>query len=225
VHHVFPNATAAPHAYALVGMGAFLAGTTHAPLTAILILFDMTLSHEIILPLMLACVVAYTVAITLRRESIYDFARRPREMAREALALEGLRVRDLMKKDPVCVRDRSRFPEIAQAFVKNRHHNLFVVDDTGDFRGVIPLHELKSHLNDVELAQLVIAQDLAHEDIPVVSPDMTLQETLVRFTGHTGERLPVVESGRRGKLVGTISKTDLLLTLAHVARSEPAVQR
>jgi CIC family chloride channel protein len=72
-HALFPATTANPHAYALVGMGAFLAGTIHAPLTAILIVFDMTLSHEIILPLMIACVSAYTVAFAVRRESIYTF--------------------------------------------------------------------------------------------------------------------------------------------------------
>jgi CIC family chloride channel protein len=221
-HAVFPTATAGPHAYALVGMGAFLAATTHAPLTAMLILFDMTLSHEIILPLMLACVTAYTVACAVRRESIYSLARGPREAAPEALPLERMLVRDLMKKDPICVSDAARFPEIVQAFVKNRHHNLFVVGEQREFRGVIPLHDIKPHLNDEDLAKLAIAQDLMHDDFPTVTPEDTLAQTLQKFSRHSGERIPVVERGRQRTLVGSIAKTDLLLTMAQGVKAVEA---
>jgi len=214
VHTVFPAWTSLPHSYAVVGMGAFLAATTHAPLMAILIVFDMTLNHEIILPLMLACVTAYTVAYAMRKESIYASARGTSLDAPEAAPLERLVVRDLMKSDPIYVRDAARFPEIVQAFVKNRHHNLFVVGEGREFRGVIPLHELKQHLYDEELAKLAIAQDLLHDDFPTVTPETTLAKTLETFSSHTGERIPVVEKGRERKLVGSISKTDLLLTMA-----------
>ena len=124
-----------------------------------------------------------------------------------------------MKTDPICVRDAARFPEIVQAFVKNRHHNLFVVGDEREFRGVIPLHELKPHLDDEELAKFAIAQDLLHDDFPTVTPEMTLAKTLETFSRHNGERIPVVEKGRGRKLVGSISKTDLLLTVAQGVKS------
>jgi CIC family chloride channel protein len=221
-HFLFPSTTADPHAYALVGMGAFLAGTIHAPLTAILIVFDMTLSHEIILPLMIACVVAYTVAYAVRRESIYTFGRGGRGAREEerAARLEGMVVRDLMKKDPICVSDAARFPEIVQAFVKNRHHNLFVVGHEREFRGVIPLHEIKPHLHDPDLAKLAIAMDLLHDDFPTVHPETTLTQTLEKFSHHNGERIPVVERGKARTLVGSISKTDLLLTVAQAGKEE-----
>ncbi|MFN0008072.1 MAG: ClcB-like voltage-gated chloride channel protein [Planctomycetota bacterium] len=216
-HYLFPTTTANPHAYALVGMGAFLAGTIHAPLTAILIVFDMTLSHEIILPLMIACVCAYTVAYAVRKESIYTFGRGGRGARVEelpAVRLERMVVGDLMKRDPICVSDAARFPEIVQAFVKNRHHNLFVVGKDREFRGVIPLHDIKPHLNDEALAKVAIAMDLLHDDFPVVHPETTLKQTLAKFSSHNGERIPVVERGKSPTLVGSISKTDLLLTMA-----------
>ena len=221
-HALVPSATADPHAYALVGMGAFLAGTIHAPLTAILIVFDMTLSHEIILPLMIACVCAYTIAYAIRRESIYTFGRGGRG-AREDLPvvrLDGMVVGDLMKKDPICVTDTARFPEIVQTFVKNRHHNLFVVGKEHEFRGVIPLHEIKPHLNDPDLAKVAIAIDLLHDEFPTVHPETTLKQTLEKFSKHNGERIPVVERGKARTLVGSISKTDLLLTMAQSGQSE-----
>jgi CIC family chloride channel protein len=220
VHTLFPNATSAPHSYAVVGMGAFLAATTHAPLMAILIVFDMTLNHEIILPLMLACVSGYTVSFAIRHQSMYAHARGVGRETPEAAPLERLTVRDLMKADPICVRAAARFPEIVQAFVKNRHHNLFVVGDEKEFRGVIPLHDLKPHLGDAELAQVAIAEDLLHEQFPTVNPETTLAKTLETFSSHAGERIPVVERGKGRKLVGSISKTDLLLTIAQGAKAD-----
>ena len=110
------------------------------------------------------------------------------------------------------------FPEIVQAFLKNPHHNLFVVGEEKDFRGVIPLHDLKPHLGDVELAKVAIAEDLLHDNFPTVNPETTLAKTLETFFTHAGERIPVVEKGRGRKLVGSISKTDLLITIAQAAK-------
>ena len=218
-HIFFPQATAGPHAYAVIGMGAFLAATTQAPLTAILIVFDMTLNHEIILPLMLACVSAYTVSAAFRKQSIYGDPRTGRSRL-DVAPLDKLYVRDLMKTDPIFVQEAARFPEIVQTFVKNRHNNLFVVGSEQEFRGVIPLHEIKAHLNDEDLAKYAIAQDLLHDDFPTVNPETTLARTLETFSHHAGERIPVVERGKGRRLVGSISKTDLLLTIAQGEESE-----
>ncbi len=212
VHAWSPDHTGSPSAYALVGMGALLAGTTHAPFMAILMLFEMTLDYDIVLPLMLACVTAYTAARAQRSESIYASSLRNRP-APSTVALEGLRVRDLMKPDPPCVAENARFEEIVERFVRNRHHNLYVVGAEQQFRGVIPLHEIKPFLNDPALGKLAIAVDLLREDFPTVRPDTSLRETLARFSEHPGERIPVVDPGG-GRLVGSISKSDLLITLA-----------
>jgi CIC family chloride channel protein len=213
VHAFAPLHTGAPHFYALVGAGAFLAATTHAPLMAILIMFDMTLAHEIVLPLMLACVSAHVVAQALRPTSIYAVPRkalREEPPAQEPLA--RLTVARLVRPDPPKVSGTARLAEILDAFVQRRHNNLYVVDSVGRFEGVIPLHEMKSMLNDPDLHRLTIAHDYLREDFPRVGPDTPLDVALQMFTTHPIERLPVVDE--RGKLVGSISKTDLLLALA-----------
>lgn len=214
VHTLFPTVTAAPRAYSIVGMGAFLAGTTHAPLTAILILFDMTLNHQIVLPLMLSCVGAYSASRAIRRDSIYAQSLRqpPEDQADDRLAT--MLVRDLVKADPPSVGSNARFDEIVSTFARHQHHNLYVVDENHRFRGVIPLHEIKPFLHNEQLAQVVIADDLLVEVFPRVGPDSTLEEALAKFAAHAGERLPVVEPDG-GWLVGSVSKTDLLLTLAY----------
>ncbi len=210
VHEAFPLSTAEPNAYALVGMGALLAATTLAPLMAILILFEMTLDYDIVLPLMLACVTAYTAARAFGGKSIYAAALSLPVTA--AAPLDTLLVRDLMRADPPRIDENARFQAIVETFVTHRHHNLYVVDRDGRFRGVIPLHEIKPFLTDPELGKLAIAQDVLREEFPTISPDSTLRETLARFEGHSGERLPVVDEQRM--LVGSISKSDLLLTLS-----------
>jgi CIC family chloride channel protein len=211
VHAWLPDLTAQPNAYALVGMGAMLAGTTLAPLMAILILFEMTLDYDIVLPLMLACVTAYTAARAFGTRSIYADALPPSAPAGNA-TLDTVTVRELMRADPPRIRDDARFQTIVETFATHRHHNLYVVDRSGRFRGVIPLHEIKPFLNDLELAKVAIAQDVLREEFPHVTPDSTLRETLQRFEGHSGERLPVLDEDRQ--LVGSISKSDLLLTLS-----------
>lgn len=211
VHEAFPNSTALPNAYALVGMGAMLAATTLAPLMAILIVFEMTLDYDIVLPLMLACVTAYTAARAQGAKSIYAGAL-PAIPPPQAGALDTLLVRELMRADPPRIDENARFEAVVETFAKHRHHNLYVVGRDGRFRGVIPLHEIKPFLNDPELGKLAIAQDVLREEFPSVRPESTLRETLQRFEGHSGERLPVVDVDR--VLVGSISKSDLLITLA-----------
>ena len=213
VHGFAPEHTGLPHFYALVGAGAFLSATTHAPLMAILIMFDMTLAHEIVLPLMLACVGAHVVAQALHPSSIYAVPRKARheeQPARETLAT--LTVSALLRPNPPSISERARLAEIFDAFVGRRHNNLYVVDAQGSFRGVIPLHEIKSLLNDPELHRLTIAHDFLREEFPRVRPDTPLDVALQLFTANPIERLPVVDE--TGKLIGSISKTDLLLTLA-----------
>ncbi|MBK7641681.1 MAG: ClcB-like voltage-gated chloride channel protein [Planctomycetes bacterium] len=216
VHGFAPESTGAPHFYALVGAGAFLAATTHAPLMAILIMFDMTLAHEIVLPLMLACVGAYVVSQSLRSSSIYAVPRRVRHEdppVRETLATKT--VAELLRPDPPRISDTARFSEILDAFVGRRHNNLYVVDAQGVFQGVIPLHEIKGMLNDPELHRITIAHDFLREEFPRVEPHTTLAVALQLFTTHPIERLPVVDAA--GQLLGSITKTDLLLALAGVS--------
>lgn len=218
VHSALPTMTGAANGYAVVGMGAFLAGTTHAPLMAILILFDMTLNHDIVLPLMVAVVGAYSASRALRKESIYAHALRYRDDESEP-RLATMLVRDLVKPDPPSVDEKARFDLVVATFARHQHHNLYVVDPSHRFRGVIPLHEIKPFLHNEQLAQLVIAQDLVIESFPIVGPDSTLEEALAKFSAHPGERLPVVEP-EGGWLVGSLSKTDLLLTLAHAVERD-----
>lgn len=212
-----------PSAFALVGMGAFLAATTHAPIMAILMLFETTLDYQIILPLMLACVVAYYTSTSIEKRSIYagSLARKGAGNFRERLA--GMRVANLMKSNPPAVKETARFEEIAQSFIAHRFNFLYVVRETGRFLGVVSLHDVKGFLNQPELAELVIARDVLHEDFPTISPQATLTEALDTFSRHQGERLPVVSDESERRLMGSISKSDLILAVAEQSKQKETI--
>ncbi len=200
--------------FTLVGMGAFLSATTHAPIMAIIMLFEMTLDYEIILPLMLACVVAHYVSTAIESASIYSDSLKRKGAAFVRQQLADLRVADLMKKDPVAVGEISPFAEVAENFLTNRFNYLYVVGPGRRFKGAISLHDVKNYLNEPELANVVIARDIVREQFPTLGPDESLGDALNVFSQHDGERLPVTNNFEDRTLVGSISKTDLILALA-----------
>lgn len=204
--------------FTLVGMGAFLAATTHAPLMAILMLFEMTLDYQMILPLMAACIVALYVSRSIEPKSIYAHSLKEKGAGLFSHQLSEMPVAGIMRKDPMAVRESASFEEIAQRFIDNRFNYLYVVDAQGRFQGVISLHDIKSYLNDPNLARLVIARDIMRPSFPTIGEDASFTEALMRFSKHEGERLPVTAAD--GRLLGSLSKADLMLALAETAKTE-----
>ncbi|MFL6542969.1 MAG: ClcB-like voltage-gated chloride channel protein [Chthoniobacterales bacterium] len=209
------SVTSDPAVFALVGMGAFLAATTHAPVMAMLMIFELSLDYQIILPLMLASVVAYYISISIERRSIYSESLKRKGASLFDDRLAHVRVADLLKPDPLAVLETARFREIGQDFITHRFNYLYVVDPARQFKGAISLHDIKAYLNDPALADLVIARDVMRFDFPTIDRKTSIRDALQRFSEHEGERLPVVADAESGELIGTVSKTDLILALAH----------
>jgi chloride channel protein, CIC family len=222
LHRVWPAGAHDPGAFALVGMGAFLSAATHAPVMAVIMLFEITLSYDIILPLMLCSVIAYYTSKSLEGASLYSEALKRKSAAVPDPTLGETRVADMMRANPPTVAPNAHFAEIARMFLNVRVNNLYVVDETGRFLGVVSLHDIKPYLGEPDLAELVIARDILREDFPRVAPDQPLPEALASFLGIVAERLPVVE--RDGTLRGSLSKSDLLLALVE-KQKKPAELR
>ncbi len=219
IHTLFPSATAEPNAYALIGMGALLAATTKAPLMAILMLFEMTLDYAIVLPLMLACVTAYFMACSISKCSVYSHAMETGHQERHRFSLTETKVRELLKPAPPVVKPNASFAEICQAFHSSNHNKLYVIGDAQRLLGVIPLEAIRPHINDPGLTTLVIAQDLLDEHFPATTADSSVAHAIELFSRRMCERLPVVDNEHHRALLGTISKTDILLALAESNRS------
>jgi CIC family chloride channel protein len=213
VHALWPQATSMPFAYAIVGMGAFLAGATHAPLMAILMIFEMTLSYQVVLPLMLACVVAYFVARAVREESMYEVTIHRNKEERALARWRGLQISELIKPAVPTVLASAGFDQIERAFLEHPVRFVYVVDEAGRFGGVVSLHEIKQRLLAPESGSAPTAGELMRSEFAVLTPDTALGDALQMFLTQRAERLPVVRSTADRHLLGVISKSDLLLEI------------
>ena len=194
--------------YAAVGMGALLAGTTLAPVMAILMIFEMTLAPDLLLPLMVACVTSRYLAAAIRPVSVY--AKSLGEVRTQLPYL--MHVADL-QTNPSAVVDLSATAEqVSAIFCRSSTQSVWVVDEKGYYQGVIALNNMKLFLGDTSLKALSAAMVFMEDDLPTVRPETALTEALHLLIKHEADRLPVV--GPRRKLLGEITKHDALLALA-----------
>ncbi|MDB5732122.1 MAG: chloride channel protein [Variovorax sp.] len=215
-HAMWPQATSAPFAYAIVGMGAFLAGATQAPLMAILMIFEMTLSYQVMLPLMASSVIAYFVTRSTNAGSMYEITVHRRERHHERLRLRTLHMRDLVQPAETVVGPDTGLPEMSRLFLQHPVKYLYVVDAQSLFLGVVPLKALNAAAGVPGLLQKRAADLLVQEVVPITS-DMNLGQALQRFLEHRGERLPVIESIKRPVLLGVVAKSALLATYVRLS--------
>jgi len=211
-HALLPGTTTAPGVYAVVGMAALVAGATHAPISAILILFEMTRDFQLILPLMISCVLATAVSRGLLRESIYTLklARRGVRLrgGRDATILQALLVRDTMHADATMLREAMGFRELRMVTLQSRHHVFPVTDDDGRFVGIVTLAALRPFLFEEGLQDVVVARDLAEAADEVLGPDEDLEAARKAFARSAHEELPVVDPETR-RVVGILREHEL----------------
>jgi chloride channel protein, CIC family len=203
-----------PEAFALIGMGAFLAATTRAPIMAIILIFEITLDYEVILPLMLACVVGFYIARSFQVPGIYSEELRRKGRWQFDSELRRMRVGDIMKRNPPSVHLDAAFDEICSRFTLLPHNYLYVIDNDRRFQGAISLHDIKRFLTNPDLADVIIGRDIMREDFPSLGPDDFLTTVFERFARHDGERLPVLSGDGSKLLLGSVSKADALLAFA-----------
>ncbi|MGC8837322.1 MAG: chloride channel protein, partial [Anaerolineae bacterium] len=147
VHALWPAITAGSGAYAIVGMAAVFSGAARAPLTAMMILFEMTDDYRIILPLMLSCVVSTLVASRLHRESIYTekLVRRGIRLqrGRDIDVMQGITVGEVMEANPEWVPPDMPLRDLADKFATSHYHGFPVLDEEGNLYGVVTLEDLE----------------------------------------------------------------------------------
>jgi CIC family chloride channel protein len=200
-------------AYALVGMGAIFAATMHAPLTPIVMMFEMTHDYGIILPLMLACIFSVVVARRFGPDSLFklELQRRGVVLARDAEAqvmLRGL-VRELMGPPQGVLTEEATLDEIRVEALERGGGTAFVVDGAGAVIGYIDGAELARRMIAGELPAETTARSLVvSRRLPLLLPSDTLAGAMMASARSGLEVLPVVDSDRR--LVGLVRRGDLV---------------
>ncbi len=208
----FPSAT--PAHYAVVGMAAMVAATTHAPLTAILIVYEITQSYEIILPLMFTAVISTVVGRLLYRESIYTVRLAHLGVRIGAMSdltiLRRLSVSDVQLVPPVTVNtDESaqRLLDLSEQFAVS---DFVVMDDRKHYVGLVTSADLKEALIFREAIPLLQVNELQRSDLPTVTPDETLDVVLDKFSRHDVQSLAVLDESGDGSVLGLITRSRLM---------------
>ncbi|NLO30640.1 MAG: CBS domain-containing protein [Methanosarcina mazei] len=209
---LFPGTIAEPGAYAMIGMGAVFAGTARAPLTAILILFEMTRDYSLILPLMFSCVLSNVMSNALYPESIFTEGLRRKgfkiRKGREVDIMDSMLVKDAMVTHVQTVSEEKNVGTLIALMQASRHAGFPVLDSKGKLSGIVTLSDLRSKVKYGEVDKKI--GDIATRTVEVAYPDETLEAVLRRLGSKQIGRLRVVDREERTKLLGLITRSDVV---------------
>jgi len=218
-----PGLTGPRGSYALVGLGAFLAGTTHAPLTALFLLWEMTHSDTIALPSMIATITALVVARAIETESIDEFrlarAGKKLQIGRERLALTLIPVSAVVTKSVTIVSENTSLSEVLRTAGETAQSTLPVVNSDGALAGTIVVRDLLSVISGgQELGPLVNAFDISNAHGPTVPLDANLDEAS-QLMEHDGlDEIPVVDRATQ-RFLGLVTSRQIAQALNRVSVS------
>jgi len=214
VHWLFPGVTATAGAYSIVGMAGVLSGTIHGPLSAILILFEMTDNYTIILPLMIACIISFIASTQILKESIFTLklARRGINIkaGKEINLLKSLLVREAMNPSPETIYEGLPLQRLAAHLSESKYHSFPVVDRGGNLTGILSYFDYHDVLHDQQLEPLVVAKDLATRNVITVYPDDTLYTAFEKIAAKDFSLLPVVSREKPNRLLGIVTRRDMI---------------
>jgi CIC family chloride channel protein len=223
---LLPHLTGPLGSYALVGLGGFLAATTRAPLTALFLLLEMTDNYSITVPALLAVGLALLVAQQLEPDSIDTYG-----LSAEGKDLHGLHTRDLLermtidtayRRDVETLLEGARLPEVLHTIGEGQGTALPVVDAAGQLVGVVSFAALRTALAEDGLNLPLVARDLCDSYVPTVTPETSLGEAFRRMETDRVEELPVVDPAAPQRLLGMLSRADLIAAYNRVAATAAA---
>jgi CIC family chloride channel protein len=215
-HSAFPASISSPGAFSLVGMGAVVAAATHAPITAIIIIFELTNDYKIILPLMFSCIIASFMTVGVHKESIYTMKLKRQGIifkeGREEHILRSLPVKDFISHDYQIFINSDRAGKIIDQAIGSKHHSFQIVDMENKYIGCFALNQLKNLLEEKDIVDsFVIAQDLAVTDIKLDYED-NLEQAMNTFGRTDVAEIAVL---RAGKFAGVVKRKDVIEAYNH----------
>ncbi|HVE87939.1 MAG TPA: chloride channel protein [Myxococcales bacterium] len=197
LHRLLPAAVAPSGAYALVGMGGAVAGFNRAPLTGMMMLYELSGNYAVILPLMVTCTISSALCHALSERS-------QRSPPTEAELLRTTPVRELMREAPA-VSVSTPVRALLDLLVASRDFALPVRTGAGKIHGVVQLHHLQEVWPDAALQQVLNAWDVA-QPVPVLHPDVDLRQVLATMDEHDIDVLPVLEADGPGEAVFLVTR-------------------
>jgi len=215
LHNILPKMTAGPGAYALVAMSAVVGASTHAPITAILIIFEMTSDYKIILPLMIATTISSFLATKLQKGSIYTLKLMKRginiHQGKEINILKSMQVKDFMRSSIEIISPETTLEQTINKFVNSEHSFFYLTDSKGKITDKISQTELSAIATEYEnLKDICVAQDIATPNLVTVNENDHLDCVMKEFAKENIGEIPVVSHQNQKNILGTIWRIDVI---------------
>ncbi|MEQ9500193.1 MAG: chloride channel protein [Deltaproteobacteria bacterium] len=225
--HYVPQISPPVGAFVIVGMAGFFSAAANTPISTFIMVSEMTGNYDLLVPSMWVCVIAF---LLVRRSTLYDNQIDQRTKSPVHLSemmssvLERLTVRDVLgdaeHEAPAVVRADATLPQIVEQFAGTHHAVFPVVDGDGRLLGVIDDEELRIAIGMEDLGGLLRARDLMSARLPALTPNQSLLAAMHTLVASRREELVVVDEQDKTKLVGTVSRRDLVSTYDHRLQKE-----
>jgi CIC family chloride channel protein len=214
-------------AFVLVGMGGMLSATIRSPLLAMIMVLEISRDYSLMPALMLACVVSFLIARRLHPESIYTEPLRQKGLfvSQEANTSEAAMQRtvgDFMRIPVPPIRETCSMSEIADRFLRSSNNFLPVVDAKQQMLGIVALQDLKEYLGRGDEFRGVIAYDIMRPPPPCVTPNQRLLDVLPVVMASEQRNIPVVNTLKENRLVGALSRAEVLGIFSEAIASRKA---
>jgi CIC family chloride channel protein len=214
LHQLLPTIVSTPTAYALIGMGGFLSATTLAPLTCILMIFEMTGDYEMVLPLMLACVTAhYTAKVYRNGRSVYHASLHSASSGEGADDWRLRTVETLVKPAAAVVPDSLTLMEMFDRLPKRPLERVFVVNSATELVAWLNPRDIMEKLHHAELDGHLLVTAVAKPVEFALAPEMSLTTALEAFLREQATVLPVTPGQWRNTLLGEVARNDVMLAI------------
>lgn len=220
LYGIVPFDIAPAGAYAIAGMASVFAGAAHAPVTAILIVFEMTGSYEVILPIMVSVVVATSFSQLLHRESIYTIKLKQKgidiDQVEEAKYLGAIQVRDAMTTKFETVPNNMSCKELIGKMSKHRGKPFFVVNSNNELIGTIKPDQLQETMFEKDSRE-VVAGDIAIPAKEICYPDDPLNEAAAILMSQNVTHVPVTDPAMPKTVVGVVRSEDVFRAYTNIS--------
>ena len=211
----FPGLAINPAYYALAGMGAVVSGTTLAPVTAILTIFELTYDYHVILPLMVACITSSIVVRLFFGYSIYEMKLLKQGIniirGHDATVLRSLGVAQFMTRNFESVSESESLMAIVDKMVASPYPHFVVQNQATEMVGILSLRDIKTSMKNFDdLKAFIIAADLMTSDVVSITTQDNMEQAMNLFETHKISFLPVTHPLALRKVLGILKKDRLL---------------
>ncbi len=211
----FPSWEIQPAGFIMVGMAGFFAGIAKVPISALIMVAEMTGSYGLLVPTMLVAAISLLITgkVSIYERQVPHRAASPAHRGEFLMEiLERMKVRECMvsAESQQLVKETVLLKDLLRTITRTPHQYFLVVDDQKRLKGMVALDDVRQIILDAHMAGILVVKDFAFPNPPRVNPDDDLSTALNLFVLHSLDELPVTASDS-GKVVGLLRKKDLVL--------------